>query len=210
MMGGTMITTLALCNSATLPRLLRRVLSAACVALSACASQPLVGQYAPPNGACCATVADVNFSPLALGKEVDFSLAPNTPTLKIEERQGHVAGFSVPSGFVATTAAVKSYVSTGYLPNATAVAPELHFFDAQFRPVGKAAVGDMRSDNGFWRASVSGRVAVPFQTRYIVVMATKGEAGRGLVRSDNGTPYLLPPAALGDLSIRLFGQEAAR
>src|SRR5690349_563573 len=138
-----------------------RMLAVVAFALVGCTSQPLVGQYSAPHADCCATVADDNFTPLALGKEEDYSFASTTPTLILDVRSGHFAGFSVPGGFVATTAAVKSYLSTDYLPKATAVAPELHFFDAQFRPLEKAAVGDMQSDDGFWRASVSGRVAVP-------------------------------------------------
>jgi hypothetical protein len=210
MMGRAVVTKLAFCIGASAPRLLRKGLGAACVALAACTSQPLVGRYAPPSSGCCASLADSSFSTLPLGKEVEFSLSPNTPTLLIDGRREHFAAFSVPSGSVATAAALRSYLSSGFLPKATAVAPEVHFFDAQFRPLGKAALGAMQSDNGFWRASVSGRVDVPSKTRYIAVIATDGKAGLGLVRSDNGTPYRIPPAALGDMSIRLFGEVTAQ
>lgn len=186
------------------------VLACAGFWLSACTSQPLVGDYVPPVAACCSKVSDYGFQPLALGKETDFSLAENGPTLTIDGRRGFFAGFSIRADIVASAAVVKSYLSTGFLPKATAVVPELVFYDADLQRIGSTTVSNMQSDNGFWRSSISGRVAVPNKTRHIVIIAGNGAKGRTLIRSENGTPYYLPPAALGDLSIRLFGEAESR
>lgn len=84
--------------------------------------------------------------------------------------------------------------------------PELHFYDEQFHPIGAVTTMDMRYHNEFWRVGVQGRVAVPREARYIVLVAGNGDAGFGsMLPSDNGTAYFKPAAALGELSIRLFG-----
>ncbi len=185
------------------------LLMLASLALAGCAGQPLVGHYEAPKASCCASLADYTFAALPLAKDTDFSLVAQSPTLDIEGRPRHFAGFRVADGIVPSAVVVHSYLTTGFLPQATTVVPELHFYDAQLRPIGSATATAMQSDGGFWRTGVQGRIAVPGDTRYIVVVASNGEAGYGpMVRSDNGTPYDIPAAALGDLSIRLFGSAA--
>lgn len=187
----------------------RGLLAAGAVALAACTSEPLVRHYVVPSGACCSTVAQHTFTPLPLGQETDVSLTPASPTLTLNGQHGHFVGFGVPVGVVATALSMKTYLSTSFLPKATAVAPEVHFFDAQFRPLGTVAVNDMQVESGFWRGGLAGRVAVPRDTRYIVLRAGSGEGSYAVVRSENGTPYRVPPAALGDMSVRLFGERVA-
>lgn len=189
--------------------LMRLMLAASALALAACTSQPLQGSYVVPTTDCCATLAEYAFKPLPLGQETDVSLTATSPTLALNGQRGHFVGFSIPPGVIASAVSVKTYLSSDFLPKATAVAPQFHFFDARFQPLAKVAVTDMQSEGGFWRSAVSGRVAVPSDTRYIVLMASRGEAWRAVVRSENGTQYRLPPAALGDLSVRLFGERTS-
>ena len=54
---------------------------------------------------------------------------------------------------------------------------------------------------------MSGRVAVPVGARYVVVKPGDGSAGVPVVYSDNGTPGRVNPAAVGDFSLRLFGEQ---
>lgn len=182
---------------------LRRGFLGVCILISACSTQPLVGQYTPHKTECCATASEYGFQVAPLGKDVEFSFIEATSTLRIGERTSHMFGVRVPDGTAVTAALVRTYLSTEYLPKATAVAPELHFYDAQFKQVGAAAVDAMQSDKGFWRASISGRVAVPENVKYVVVVA--GKRSGGVIHAPNGRSYVPPPAALGDMSIRLFG-----
>jgi hypothetical protein len=179
------------------------------VALAGCAGQPLAGHYETPTASCCATLADYRFAALPLAQDKEFSLVAQSPTLAIEGRPRHFAGFKVADGIAPSAVVVHSYLTTAFLPNATAGVPALHFYDGQLRPIGSATAAAMQSDSGFWRVGVQGRVAVPGETRYIVVEASNGDGGYGpMVRSDNGSPHYIPAAALGDLSLRLFGSTA--
>jgi hypothetical protein len=112
----------------------------------------------------------------------------------------------VDDGVVPSAVVVYSYLTTAFLPRDTAVVPELHFYDEQLLPIGSVTAMDMRYHNEFWRVGVQGRVAVPREARYIVLVAGNGDAGYGpMLRADNGAAYFIPAAALGDLSVRLFG-----
>jgi hypothetical protein len=180
------------------------------LALAGCTSHPRVSEYRVSTASCCSNLSNYSFPALAPGNEVEFSLAPSTPTIAFDNRLAHFAGFEVPRGVVPSALTVKTYLSTGFLPKATAVAPEVRFFDDRLEPLGKLVVADMQSDKGFWRGSVSGRVPVPRGTRYIVIVPATGGSGVGTVRAENGTPYRLPAAALGDLSIRLYEEGPRR
>ena len=176
------------------------------LALAGCASQPLVGHYEAPVAGCCAALADYRFPALPLAKDTQFSLTAQSPTLDLEGRPKHFAGFRVDDGITPSAVVVHSYLTTAFLPRATVVVPELHFYDEQLHSIGSVTARDMRYHNEFWRVGVQGRVAVPREARYIVLVASNGDAGYGpMVRSDNGSPHYIPAAALGDLSLRLFG-----
>jgi hypothetical protein len=182
----------------------------AALALAGCASQPLVGHYETPAASRCAALADHRFPVLPLAKEMQFSLTAQSPTLAFDGRPRHFAGFRVDEGATPSAVVVRSYLTMAYLPRATAVVPELHFYEGQLHPIGSVTAMDMWYHNEFWRVGVQGSVAVPRETRYIVLVAGNGDAGYGpMVRAENGLAYHIPAAALGDLSIRLVGGVGA-
>ncbi len=178
----------------------------ASVLLCACAGQPQVQGYQPKVADCCSKVSDYDFQPAKLGQEIDFQLTEKSPALSVTGHSGHMFGLKVPDGVTVSSVVVRSYLATSFLPNATIVAPDLYFYDADFRLIKNIAVTEMHDDKGFWRASLSARVQAPPAAKFIVVMA--GRTSQTRISSANGTPYLLPPAALGDMSIRLFGEGA--
>jgi hypothetical protein len=177
----------------------------ASLALAGCASQPLVGHYEAPAANCCTALADYRFPVLPLAKEMQFSLTAQSPTLALKGRPRHFAGFRVEEGAGPSFVVVFSYLSTAYLPRATAVVPNLHFYDGQLHLIGSVTAMDMWHRNEFWRVGVQGSVALPREARYVVLVAGNGDAGYGpMVQAPNGSSYV-PASALGDLSIRLVG-----
>ena len=188
-------------------RLSRLAAAALCGALTGCAGQPTVGQYAAPNTACCSSISEFTFRPVLLGQEVEFSLSPANPTYDFSGPRQHFVALRIPDGFAATTIQVRTYLSTAYLPQATAVIPEFLFLDVDYKVLTRRPTENFQTAGGFWRSAVSGRVQVPSQTRYIVVTAGDGRSGVPVVRSENGTPYRVNPAALGDFSLRMFGES---
>jgi hypothetical protein len=80
----------------------------ASLALAGCASQPLVGHYETPAAGCCAAIADYRFPPLPLAKDTPFSLAAQSPTLNLDGRPRHFAGFRVDDGVVPSAVVVNS------------------------------------------------------------------------------------------------------
>jgi hypothetical protein len=183
----------------------------ASLALAGCASQPLVGHYEAPAANCCAALADYRFPVLPLAKEMQFSLTAQSPTLALEGRPRHFAGFRVEEGAGPSFVVVFSYLSTVYLPRATAVVPNLHFYDGQFHLIGSVTAMDMWHRNELWRVGVQGSVALPREARYIVLVAgNRDAAGYGpIVQAPNGSSYV-PASALGDLSIRLVRSTGPR
>lgn len=174
--------------------------------LSACTSQPLVSQYAAPPVNCCASIADLAWTTLPPGQAAEFHLTPSSPTLEIDGRRTHVVGLAIPDGMRPSAVVVTTYLSSSYLPKATVVAPRLVFYGAGFVRIGDADTWDLRDDHGFWRSSLSQRVPVPAGTRYVVLMPGEAPNGSPVLRSESGIPYYLPPAALGDVAVRLFGE----
>lgn len=180
---------------------------AACAALVAgCTGQPTVLQYVPPSAACCSGPAQFTFRPLPLGQEAEFSLSAADPTYDFSGRRAHFVALRIPDGFSASAIQVKSYLSTAYLPNASAVLPDFVYLDRELRTIGRASSGDFQNAGGFWRSAVSGRARVPAAARYIVVIAGDGSGGLPALYSENRTPYRVRPAALGEFSLRLFGE----
>jgi len=176
-------------------------------AVAGCMSQPLVGNYVASDSACCSTVKEFDFRPIRLGEDVEFSLTSGGPASSFSGGREHFSAFKVPDGFVATSIQSKSYLSTDLLPMATAVIPELRFYDESFLEIGKAGATNAQGATGFWRSAISSRAAIPVGTRYIVVTAGNTSGGLPTMRSENGRVHRIPAAAIGDLSLRLFGES---
>lgn len=146
---------------------------------------------------------------MPLGKEVEFGLKADTSAYAFDGRRQHFVALKIPAGFTATTIQVRTYLSTGFLPRATAVIPEVIFLDRNRAIMAKKATTDFREAGGFWRASLLGRVDVPRDARYIIIVAGDGSSGRPVYHSENRTSYSIPPAALGEFTLRLFGETGA-
>jgi len=174
--------------------------------LTACSSEPLIRDYVAPTNACCAKINEFQFRRLPLGREFVFSItsADSTYQFSLGHRE-HFAAFSVPDGFSSTTIQSKSYLSTDYLPKATALLPDFVFLDGDYRQIGRASVKDLQEQGDFWGGALGGMVAVPPGTRYFIVVAGTGD-GSNQYHSENGRLHLIPAAALGKLSLRLFGE----
>jgi hypothetical protein len=187
----------------------RTVFIAGAAVLAGCTSQPLARTYVAPNSTCCSSVDQFDFQTVQLGQDVEFGIASSSPTFAFFGRREHFAAFRIADGSDATSLHVKSYLSSDLLPMATAVVPQFSFYDASLAPIGRSIATDAQPAGGFWRGAISGRAPVPSGTRYIIVTAADGSGGLPTLRSENGTRYQIPAAALGDLSLRLFG-EATR
>lgn len=175
------------------------------VILTGCAGQPLLGSYNTPQTACCKSIGAVSFTLVALGQETEFNVKPDSQTLEFSGMRKHIVAIKIPDGVSVTALQVKTFLSTGFLPNATAVYPDFHFFDEKLAPLATASPDDFQPVGGFWRSGLTGRVVVPSKTRFLIAMPSEGHR-RSVVYSENRTPYVVRPAALGDFTIRLFGQ----
>lgn len=177
------------------------------IVITGCTSQPLVGNYVATKSACCSSIAEFNFRPIPLGLDVDFSITSTEPTFSFSGHLEHFVAFKVPNDFAAATIQFKSYLSTDYLPKATAVIPDFICLDGNFLVIGRVAATNMQVAGGFWGGAFSGRAPVPPRTLYIVVVAGDGNNGVPAYHSENGRAYHIPAAALGNLSLRLFGES---
>ena len=185
-------------------------LIAGVVVITGCVSQPLVGRYAAPNLTCCSSMAEFAFRPIPVGQDVDFSITSTEPTFTFSGQPEHFVAFKVPDRFVVATIQVKSYLSTDFLPRATAVIPDFIYLDASYRVIGKSAVTHLQEAGGFWGGAFSGRTQAPSTTRYIVVVAGDGSKGIPVYHSENGMAHPIPAAALGKLALRLFGESVTK
>lgn len=174
--------------------------------ISGCANQPLIRDFVATKSACCSSMAQFNFRSIPLGQDFNLSITPAEPTFSFSDRLVHFVPLKVPDNFIATAIQVKSFLSTDYLPKATAVFPDFIYLDANFKIVGKAVVTDMQSAGNFWGSAISSRAQVPPKTLYIVVVAGDGSGGFPTINAGSGRPYSIPAAALGDISLRLFGE----
>ena len=174
--------------------------------LTACSSEPLVHDYIAPTNACCARINEFEFRRLPLGQEFVFSITSADATYQFSSgRREHFAAFSIPDGFSATTIQIRSYLSTDFLPKATALLPDFIFLDGGYRQIGRMSAKNLQEQGNFWGGALGGTVAVPQGTRYFVVVAGNGD-GSNYYRSENGRLHPIPAAALGKLSLRLFGE----
>ena len=185
-------------------------LIASVVVITGCTSQPLVGSYVATKSACCSSIAEFKFHSIPLGQDIDFSITSTESNFPFSKHPEHFVAFKVPDDFIAATIQVKSYLSTDFLPKATAVIPDFIYLDANYLVIGKSAVTNMQEAGGFWGAAFSGRAQVPPKTRYIVVIAGDGSTMGHDYHSANGTTHHIPAAALGKLSLRLFGESVPK
>jgi hypothetical protein len=66
---------------------------------------------------------------------------------------------------------------------------------------------NFQRSTGFWRTGIDGRVTVPAGARYFVVKPGDGRGGLPVVHNDHGKAFNVKPAALGDFSLRIFGEQ---
>jgi len=151
-------------------------------------------------------MAEFHFRTLAPGQEVEFTISAAEPTYEFSGRAQHFVALGIPDDFAASAIQVRSFLTTPYLPSTSAVMPEFIYLGSDFRVVGGSPASGFQSAGTFWRSAVSGRARVPSGTRYVVVIAGDGRGGLPVLYSENRTPYTVRPAALGDFSLRLFGE----
>jgi hypothetical protein len=178
--------------------------------LVGCVGKPTVVGYTAPSTACCSSISEFQFRTPPLGQEVEFSLSPAESTYDFHGRRQHFIALKVPDGFQLTAVQVRTYLSTAYLPNATAVIPEFIHYGSDFQLLAKSSTSNFQTAGGFWRSGIAGRTQVPPGTKYIVVIAGDGGSGLPTVYSENRTPYMIPAAALGEFSLRLFGESVKK
>ena len=175
-------------------------------ALAGCATQPTVEQYAPSRAVCCKSLSELPFRSFAPGQEVEFTFNESTPAYDFSGRRQHFVALQIPESLTPTAIQVRTYLSGTFIWNMSAVVPEFVFLDAKHQVLATRPTENFQRASGFWRSAVSGRVVVPAETRYLVVKPADGSSGVPVIHSDNGTPGRVNPAALGDFSLRLFGE----
>lgn len=175
--------------------------------LTGCSSDPLVRGYVTPKSVCCAKIEEFKFHTMPLGQEHFFKISSESPTHQFSAgRYEHFAAFRIPDGFAVAAIQSRSHLSTDFLPKATALFPDFIFFDSNYRQIGRANVKALQERGSFWGAALGATVAVPQGVRYFVVVAGNGD-GSNQYRSENGVVHQIPAAALGKLSLRLFGEQ---
>lgn len=189
-----------------------QILLVACaLVVAGCAGQPPVGYVNPTKSGCCSSLSEINFRLITPGNDMDVSITADSPTFTFAAAPEHFVALKLPANFAATTIQIKSYLSTDYLPNATALIPEFIFLNANNVIVGKAPLANVRVAGEFWRGGVfSGSSLVPSGTQHIVMVAGKGNSSVPAYPSANGRLYNIPLAALGEISLRLFGDPTTK
>jgi hypothetical protein len=153
-------------------------------------------------------MGDIRFRELPPGQGIEFSLTASEAMYEFSGQRRHFIGLKVPEGFTPSTIQVHSYLPTLYYGyKTTAVLPEFLYLGSDLRVIHSAHAGGFQSAGGFWRSAVTGRVAVPPDTRYILVFAGNRSATFPTI---DRTPFTIGPAALGDFSLRLFGEPGRR
>jgi hypothetical protein len=175
--------------------------------LSACTTQPKVAEYTPSAATCCSSLSALPYRTMPLGQELELSLTPHSPTYDFSGKRQHVVALKIPDGFSATTLQVRTYLSGVFIWNMSALVPEFVFLDQNHKIIGTRPTESFQRATGFWRSGVSGTVSVPAGARYFVVKPGDGSAGVPAVYSDHGTPGKVNPAAVGDFSLRIFGEQ---
>jgi len=187
--------------------------SIACTAFAimaaGCTSHPLVQDYAPPVSSCCARAQEIAYSELPFGGKVDIAFAPSSPTYVIEGKPRHVGGVRIPSAVDPSSLIVTTYGSTTYLPMATAVVPDFIFLDEAFQIVGRAVAdySDYRGPLASGSFGLQTRVLVPAKTRYVIVTPGQPTQTKPIGYGGVGQRYSMPPAALGEISLQLYGHS---
>lgn len=175
--------------------------------LSGCATQSRVEEYTVPATACCSSLSALPFRPMPLGQELELSLTSASPTYDFSGKRQHVAAVKIPDGFSATVIQVKTYLSGLFVWNMSALLPEFVFLDDRYQVLATRPTENYQRATGFWRSAVNGRVAVPAGARYVVVKPGDGSAGVPVVHGDKGASGRVNPAAVGDFSLRIFGEQ---
>jgi hypothetical protein len=153
-------------------------------------------------------MAEIRFRELPPGEEIEFSLTPTEATYEFSGQRRPFIALKVPEGFAASTIQVRSYLPTVVFGSkTTAVLPEFVYLGSDLRVIHSALTGGFQTAGGFWRSAVTGRVAVPPQTRFLLVIAGNGSA---VLSNVDRTTFTIGPAALGDFSLRLFGEPSKR
>lgn len=185
---------------------LAALLASMLMVLAGCAGQPLVGSYHTAMRSCCGDVSQLPYQPAPLGQDISFTLNDNSPAFTFPPAAAlePFAAFRMPDHFAVQTVVVTSRLSTDFLPNATAVYPVFLCLDTGFRQIARIPVTDFQSGGDFWGAALQGHAAMPRGTAYFIVVA--GSTGGAVVSAQSGRPYVIPAAALGGMSLRLFGE----
>ena len=144
---------------------------------------------------------------MPLGQEIEFSFTDSTPAYDFSGRRQHFVALQLPEGLTPSVIQVRTYLSGTFIWDMSAVLPEFVFLDGKHQVLATRPTENFERDTGFWRSGVTGRAAVPPATRYVVVKPADGRSGLPVIRSDNGTPGNVKPAAIGAFTLRLFGEQ---
>lgn len=187
------------------------------VALSGCASGPLsnTGTFLPPEHTqllaqgkvCCSSYREVRYGSLGVGKEVEFSITPESPIFEFKNGRSFFAAFELPAGN-ARTLTLKTYpVNMLYNRAGHVLVPGVQFLDAELRLIdAQTPMYIARNPRVIGNSWGETEINVPSAARFVVVLDGKSSKGLSWRDSDQRGGFLFVRSGpTGDLSIAVSG-----
>lgn len=159
----------------------------------------------PPKdiGVCCTHLADLPFSPIALGSRDKVTFNKSAKVYHFDEGIGTFKAYTLPPG-ADRNLEMETDLSSGYIPSATILRPKVLFLDADKQPQQTALNPQWNSQlmplrGTYW----SSQVPIPNTAHYAIIYNAPKTGQYSIAFSANGKIHKVPVAYTGSLSVEI-------
>lgn len=174
------------------------------IALTGCASPPLVATPLPEARVGVHSFAEMSYLPLSLNdaKTIRFD-ADTSPVGRFPDGLGVYAAFSIEQQSSVSVLRIRTWASNEWLPLATILKPYVMFLDESKRVISDVESFKGRQGVNFFAGGYKeGYFPIPRTARYFIAYSASSESDRLVLSSANGKLWAIPNAYSGKIEVR--------
>ena len=177
-----------------------------CIALAlltACASVPEMQKKLDSSTQSTISISGMEFLNLKVFQEQKVTLGEKSPTYVFENGKNYYSAFRLPDPQSPKYLRFKFYLSSGYVPSATVLIPQIMLLDDKKKTMGILKDYRVENDSDFFLGSFFiANVPLPANVSYVVLYAAKSYPQKLTIDTENGN-HDIPIAPAGNITITL-------
>jgi len=151
---------------------------------------------------CCNKLSEVLFTKVKIGEEIDIKFEETSPAYIFKSGKSYFSNLELPNSKAKRILSFSSSISSGYLPSATIVVPDILLLNEDKKKIKTFSNIPLSRKEHFFLGSIyTGRVTLPDAAKYAVIHPSRNYSRNIFAPSDSGVIWDIPISLVGDTTV---------